>query len=470
MKPVKRIAPRNGGATVPGTGRTGSGETVPAAGSPSEPDMTTFDIAFRRIAATEPLVMVLGGAGTGKTTFLHELRRRGGARQVFLAPTGVAALQLGGQTIHSFFGIPPRILNPDEVKPSARSRKLLGKIDRLVIDEVSMVRCDLLDVVDRCLRIARNRHEPFGGVQVVLVGDFLQLPPVVPFAEQNMLARMDYSGPYAFDAKVLRAAEVARVPFTTVHRQTDRVFIEHLTRIRHGDLLAEAIEAVNLACCRPHRADRTAVVLAPTNARVDAYNHAGLSALASPERVYLGETKGEFDLANDRMPVPESLVLKVGARVMAVRNDVARRWVNGSVGSVTRLADDHASVRLDAGHEVEIERASWERIRYAWNDTEGRVVATVIGSYTQLPLVHAWASTVHKAQGLTLDDVRIDFDRGAFAPGQSYVALSRARSLGGLSLARPLKATDVRVDRRVVNFMTAFESDERALRLPAAID
>jgi ATP-dependent exoDNAse (exonuclease V) alpha subunit len=152
--------------------------------------MTTFDAAFRRIAEGAPLVMVLGGAGTGKTTFLHELRRRAGARQVFLAPTGVAALQLGGQTIHSLFGIPRRILNPDEVKPHARSRKLLGKIERLVIDEVSMVRCDLLDVVDRCLRTARNVPEPFGGVQVVLVGDFLQLPPVVPLAERDMLARM----------------------------------------------------------------------------------------------------------------------------------------------------------------------------------------------------------------------------------------------------------------------------------------
>lgn len=432
--------------------------------------MTSFDTAFRRIAEGDSLVMVLGGAGTGKTTFLHELRRRAGVRQVFLAPTGVAALQLRGQTIHSFFGIPPRILDPDGVKPRARSRKLLSKIDRLVIDEVSMVRCDLLDVVDRCLRSARNRTEPFGGVQVVLVGDFLQLPPVVPLAEQEMLARMEYSGPYAFDAKVLQAEPVARVSFTTVHRQTDRTFVEHLTRIRLGERVSEAIDAINIVCCRPHRADRTAVILAPTNARVDAYNRNGLSALVTPERIYRGEAKGEFDLTNDRLPVPESLALKVAARVMAVRNDVARRWVNGSVGSVTRLADDRAWVRLDTGDEVEIERTSWERIRYAWNDTEGQVEVTVIGSYTQLPLVHAWASTVHKAQGLTLDDVRIDFDSGAFAPGQSYVALSRARSLDGLSLARPLRASDVRVDRRVANFMAAFESDERALRLPAPTD
>ena len=223
--------------------------------------------------------------------------------------------------------------------------------------------------------------------------------------------------------------------FTTVHRQTDRTFVEHLTRIRNGERISEAIEAINIECCRPHRAERTAVVLAPTNARVDAYNHDGL--LRSARRnVSFGARPRASLIWNDRLPVPELLALKVGARVMAVRNDVARRWVNGSVGSVTRLADDRARVRLDAGDEVEIERVSWERIRYAWNDTASRVEATVIGSYTQLPLVHAWASTVHKAQGLSLDDVRIDFDSGAFAPGQSYVALSRARSLGGLSLAR----------------------------------
>jgi len=201
------------------------------------------------------------------------------------------------------------------------------------------------------------------------------------------------------------------------------------------------------------------VVLAPTNARVDAYNARGLSAIGAPERVYAGETKGEFDLAKDRLPVPERLVLKVGARVMAVRNDPARRFVNGSVGAVTRLDDDCAGIAFDRGEEVEIERASWERIRYAWNEAERRVEAKVVGSYAQLPLVHAWASTVHKAQGLTLDDVRIDFDAGAFAPGQAYVALSRARSLDGLSLARPLRPSDVRVDQRVAAFMAAFEGD-----------
>lgn len=426
-------------------------------------DTSAFETAFRSIAQGAPLVMVLGGAGTGKTTFLHELQRRGGARQVFLAPTGVAALQLGGQTIHSFFGIPPRILNADDVAPRGRRRELMRKIDRVVIDEVSMVRCDLLDVVDCYLRLARHRPEPFGGVQIVLVGDFLQLPPVVPPAEADVLARMGFVSPYAFDAKVIQETQAIRVRFTTVYRQTDRSFVEHLAQLRRGEQIDRAIDAINAACCRGHRPEFIPVVLAPTNARVDVHNERGLGALHSPEHVYEGETSGQFDIAKDRLPVPETLVLKIGARVMAVRNDAAQRWVNGSLGTVTRLADDRAWVQFDGGSEAEIERATWERIRYAWNNAAHRVEATVVGKYKQLPLIHAWASTVHKAQGLTLDDVRIDLDTGAFAPGQVYVALSRARSIVGLSLARPLRPSDIHIDPRVATFMAAFECDESTL-------
>jgi ATP-dependent DNA helicase PIF1 len=414
--------------------------------------------------------MVLGGAGTGKTTFLHELERHGGPGQVFLAPTGVAALQLGGQTIHSFFGIPPRIVNADDVAPRGRRREIMRKINRVVIDEVSMVRADLLDVVDWCLRLARDRSDPFGGLQMVLVGDFLQLPPVVPPAEADVLGRMGYLSPYAFDAKVLQQIEITTVPFTTVYRQTDRSLVKNLAHIRCGEMIDEAIKAINLACCRPHRAGHTPVVLAPTNARVDTYNLRGLNALRTPEVVYEAEITGEFELARDRLPAPEILELKVGARVMAVRNDAAQRWVNGSLGTVIRLDDDRAWVQFDGGCEAEIERVTWERIRYAWNSASNRVEATVIGKYKQLPLIHAWASTVHKAQGLTLDDVRIDFDFGAFAPGQTYVALSRARSIAGLSLTRPVRPGDVHIDHRVNAFVAAFESDDPVLHWPAAAE
>ncbi|MBB3769874.1 ATP-dependent exoDNAse (exonuclease V) alpha subunit [Angulomicrobium tetraedrale] len=408
-----------------------------------------------------PLIMVLGGAGTGKTTFLHALRRHGGGRQAFLAPTGVAALQLGGQTIHSFFGLPPRLVDPDQVKPRSPKRNLMKKLERLVIDEVSMVRADVLDAVDRCLRIARSDPAPFGGVQVVLVGDFLQLPPVVPTAEREILGHLGYEGPFAFDARVLREVEVARLPFTQVYRQTDEEFVAHLADLRMGRQMERAVAAINAASFREHRPGRVPVVLAPTNARVDAYNRRGLEGLAEAGRIFEGKSEGEFDLATDRLPVPETLVLKVGARVMAVRNDPEKQWVNGSVGTIIGLAPDRAFVRLDGAGVVEIERTSWERIRYDWDEATGQIAAKVVGTYSQLPLVPAWAVTVHKAQGLTLDDARIDFDSGTFAAGQAYVALSRARSLEGLSLARPLRASDIRIDRRVAAFTTAFEAAGR---------
>ncbi|MFG1397090.1 ATP-dependent DNA helicase [Roseixanthobacter pseudopolyaromaticivorans] len=416
--------------------------------------------ALRQIDGGARTLLVLGGAGTGKTTFLHELRKMPRGRQVFLAPTGVAALQLGGQTIHSFFGIPPRILNPDEVKPRVQVRRLLKKLDRVIIDEISMVRADLLDTVDRALRISRDNSEPFGGVQMVLVGDFLQLPPVVPLAEQDMLSRMGYEGPFAFHAKALAEQELARAPFLTVHRQSDRAFIAHLANLRRGERMRETLEAINAACVRPHRPGVQPVLLTPTNARADAYNQRGLANLAGEAREFAGVLKGEFGLEGDRLPVPERLALKPGARVMTLRNDPARRWVNGSVGTVVGIGAHSAMVRLDSGSTVEIESFTWERIRYGWDEPSGRIDVQVVGAYTQLPLVPAWAMTMHKAQGLTLEDVRIDFDNGAFAAGQAYVALSRARSLEGMSLVREIRPSDIRVDRRVAAFMAAFEAGE----------
>lgn len=416
------------------------------------------DRAFELVNGPATAIMILGGAGTGKTTFLYALQKNGRKKQVFLAPTGVAALHLGGQTLHSFFGIPPRIINHDEIRIRARQRKLFRSIERMVIDEISMVRADLLDVVDRTLRISRERDVPFGGIQVVLVGDFFQLPPVVPAAEEDMLDRLGYSGPYSFNAKVLEHAVIDRVPFVKVHRQTDPTFVECLHRLRRGVRVSEALTTINDACVRPHRLNRVPVMLTPTNARADAYNFEGLARLSSAERVYVGVATGSFGLENDRLPAPESLGLKIGARVMAIRNDPGKGWVNGSVGTVLGLASDRVTVRLDAGSDVEIERFTWEKIRYEWDEARARVAATVVGTYTQLPVVHAWAVTIHKAQGLTLEDARVDFDYGAFAPGQAYVAISRSRSLEGLSLVRPIRVSEIKVDPRVVAYMAAFET------------
>jgi ATP-dependent DNA helicase PIF1 len=420
-------------------------------------DEEAFRTATNAINRGAPIVMILGGAGTGKTTFLRELQKDRAKQQVFLAPTGVAALNLGGQTLHSFFGIPPRIVNSDEIQVRARQRKLFRKIERIVIDEISMVRADLLDTVDRILRLARECDVAFGGVQAVLVGDLLQLPPVVPLAEEEMLERLGYRGPYCFDARVLKQNQVAHVLFSTVYRQTERAFIDCLHRVRRGDRVDGALSILNDSCVRPHRPGTIPVLLAPTNTRADDYNAKGISALTSAAQMYIGQAIGEFELDRDRLPVPESLVLKVGARVMAVRNDRGKRWVNGSVGTAMALFPDRVTVRLDSGLNVEIERFTWEKIRYAWDDVKQRVAANVVGTYTQLPIVHAWALTIHKAQGLTLEDVRVDFAYGAFAPGQAYVAISRSRSLDGLSLVRPVRSSEVTVAPSVIAYMKEFE-------------
>jgi ATP-dependent exoDNAse (exonuclease V) alpha subunit len=344
-----------------------------------------------------------------------------------------------------------------EASIRARQRKLFRNIDRMVIDEISMVRADLLDVVDRTLRIAREVDAPFGGVQVVLVGDFFQLPPVVPVAEEEMLDRLGYSGPYSFNSKVFRELAIECVPFVKVYRQTDPAFVECLNYLRRGDGISAALATINDRCVRPHRAQRIPVILTPTNLRADAYNHDGLARLPGGERIYVGVATGTFGTEGDRLPVPESLGLKIGARIMAVRNDPGRRWVNGSVGTISGLASDRVTVRLDSGPEVEIERFTWEKIRYEWDPVRARVGATVVGTYTHLPIVHAWALTIHKAQGLTLEDARVDFDYGAFAPGQAYVAVSRSRSMEGLSLVRPIRESEIRIDPRVSDYMDVFE-------------
>ena len=310
---------------------------------------------------------MLGGAGTGKTTFLHELQKDQGNRQVFLAPTGVAALRLRGQTIHSFFGIPPQIVNQDEIEVNVYQRRLFRSLERVVIDEISMVRADLLDVVDRTLRIARDTDAPFGGVQVVLVGDFFQLPPVVPLADEEILDRLGYEGPYSFNAKIFPQLVLNRVPFTIVHRQSDPIFIECLNCLRRGMNIITTLATINDACVGSHRPNRMPVILTPTIRRADIYNREGLSQLQTPAQVYVGTATGTFGSGADKLPAPESLALKVGARVMMVKNDPGLRWVNGSVGTVTGLAEKSVAVRLDAGREVEVAPDTWEKIRYEWD-------------------------------------------------------------------------------------------------------
>jgi ATP-dependent DNA helicase PIF1 len=403
------------------------------------------------IDAGQPVILVLGRAGTGKTTLIRYLKQRpGGETQAVVAPTGVAALNAGAQTIHSFFQLPPVLLNPDQLESGRYFGQIHKKITRLVIDEISMVRVDVLDAIDARLREIKKSPRPFGGVQIVMVGDFMQLPPVVRDDDRQILDQLGYATPFAFSARVLHHVPVTRISLDHVFRQNEQAFIDILGRIRAGVDLHQTVERINQHCVCPHRDGVAPLLLTATLAAADRFNREGLAALRGEASIFTAETKGKFE----GVPLPQQLELKVGARVMATRNDSERRWINGSLGTVTKIKDGEVTVRFDhTRDEHPIEQVKWEKIRQVWNEEQGKIENEVIGTYQQLPLIPAWAITIHKAQGLTLDDARIDFGTGAFAPGQVYVALSRVRSLEGLSLNRPLRVSDFHFEPMVQAFL-----------------
>ena len=394
-----------------------------------------------------PVVIVTGRAGTGKSTLVRDLAKSGGPRQVVLAPTGVAALNVEGQTIHSFFRLPPHIFNHEDIAPIPSRQQLYQNLECIIIDEMSMVRADLLDSIDCTLRVNRGNNAPFGGVKIVLIGDLLQLPPVVTNADAEILANMGYETPYIVSAKALRNIRVRFVELPTVYRQDDEEFIQMLADLRLGKNVENVVNAINEKCYGPHRLSMTPIILTATNAQADFHNQRKLSALPSPVSTYVGTIQGTFNFNQDKFPAPMHLDLKIDTRVILVKNDPGQRWVNGSLATVTQTCPNSVWVRLDGRpDEYGINRVSWDKIEYRWSRGEGKIVPEVTGSYSQIPLKAAWAITIHKAQGLTLENVRIDLGSGAFASGQAYVALSRVKSLAGLSLRHRLTVADVWVD------------------------
>ncbi len=400
------------------------------------------------LAARTPIVLLTGRAGTGKSHFIRSLvEGNEDFPQALLAPTGLAALNIGGQTIHSFFGLPPRPLIGFDEKPSWFFTKNARHLKRLIVDEVSMLRADTLDAMDKHLKAARKSPLYFGGVQMLLVGDFYQLPPVVRGEEARLLEEAGYESPYAFSAHALKDPLVTVIELTEVKRQTDAHFIDLLSRIRERHEPEIAVEEINAHCLE--RTLRTKpVLLTATNNVADSYNARGLAALTGATLTYSGSFEGDppKTQSTDRLPAPMSLALRAGARVIFTQNDSQQRWVNGSLGTVQAMEDTLVVVKLDAGDVVEVERSLWPQKRYQWNETARAMEVKEEYKYVQFPLAHAWALTIHKAQGMTLDSVEIDLGRGAFAPGQTYVALSRARSMEGLRLTRPLAVRDVQVD------------------------
>lgn len=425
---------------------------------------------FEALHEGAPVVLVYGGAGVGKSHLVRYLKAGlGGDRTVVVAPTAIAALTSGGQTIHSFFQFPPRVLDPRHLESFRGNPGQVWKgMTRLIVDEISMVRPDLVDSIHARLRQMRKIHEPFGGVRVVLVGDPLQLPPVAKPGEIKLLNALKYKTPFLHSAHIWPYVKGARaVELTKVYRQTEADFIAALNDLRRGDNLVAVTEFFNDRCFRLHRDGATPVLLTPTRAAADRYNADGLQALPGPDTVFRGVAVGRFDIQREQLPVPEWLPLRIGAEVMTVTNDLQHRWVNGSRGRVLELRPDAALVRFYGSGETHlVSRHSWSKVKQTWDHGNNRILDERQGEYNQLPLIPGWALTIHKAQGMTLDDVRVDIGDGTFASGQLYVAVSRARSLAGLSLARPLTPADVKPDDHLLAFMGWLE-DQRANVLTA---
>ena len=413
---------------------------------------------YDAIEHTRDHVFVTGRAGTGKSTLLNHLSWNTEKQLVISAPTGVAALNVGGQTIHSLLRLPIGVIADHELDQSRELVKLLNSIDTLVIDEVSMVNADLMDAIDRALRQARQRKlEPFGGVQIVLFGDPYQLAPVPGDAEERAYFADHYRSMWFFDAKVWQETTLRRFELSEIHRQHELDFKLMLNAVRHGRVTKEIADRLNGMGARPAPDDGT-ITLATRN---DAVNRINASALARlPGRALTAKAEVSGDFGSRNYPADETLELKIGAQVMFLRNDTGGaaqggdgpRWVNGTIGTVVRI---DSTVFVDVDGEVhEVEPAVWERFKYTYNPLTKKLTKDIAAEFTQFPLRLAWAVTIHKSQGKTYDRAIVDLGARAFSPGQTYVALSRLTSLDGLYLTRPLRPSDVLVDRDVDRFMS----------------
>ncbi|MEM7660841.1 MAG: AAA family ATPase [Pseudomonadota bacterium] len=400
-------------------------------------------------AGAQGNLFLTGRAGTGKTTLLKRFLEEAGEDAVVLAPTGVAAMNAGGQTIHSFFKLPPRLIEPPDIK-RVRNGRVIRALKTVIIDEISMVRADMMDAIDKSLKLNRGSKRPFGGVRMILAGDLHQLPPVVRGEETEILEDR-YGGSYFFNAPAFREAEFALLALKHIFRQDDPKFLALLGAIRRGRITEPDADLLQTLVSDRSALDasETHIVLTPNNNNAARINQARLEELGGKTKTYEAKVDGQFE--ERAFPTEADLELKEGARVMLIRNDPEGRWVNGSLGTVEGFGRKGVLVSID-GRAYEIEAAAWEKYRYTVDAETKKISREVIGTFKQMPLRLAWAVTIHKAQGLTLNKVFIDFDYGMFAHGQAYVALSRARSLDGLELSRALMPRDLVMDRNAFAF------------------
>ena len=441
-----------------------------------------FQDALNLVRYTRQSVFLTGKAGTGKSTFLRYVCKHTKKKHVVLAPTGIAAINAGGSTLHSFFKLPFYPLLPDDpnfslqrgrihdfFKYSKQHRKLLEELELVIIDEISMVRADIIDAVDRILRVySHNLREPFGGKQVLLVGDVFQLEPVVKADEREILNRF-YPSPYFFSARVFSQIELVSIELQKVYRQTDPAFIGVLDHIRNNTLEAADLQQLNT---RYGVADNTDdkdlyITLATRRDNVDYINSHKLAELPGEPVTFHGKMTGEFP--DSSLPTSLDLTLKPGAQIIFVKNDFEKRWVNGTIGVVAGfdLEEEILYITTDDGKECDVKPETWRNIRYTYNEQKKQIEEEELGTFSQFPVRLAWAITIHKSQGLTFARAVIDLSGGVFAGGQTYVALSRCTSLEGIRLKKPVSRADVFVRPEIVNFAKRFncrDAVDRALR------
>ena len=412
--------------------------------------------AYELIAHTNTSFFLTGKAGTGKTTFLKKVQEEVDKNFVVLAPTGIAAINAGGETIHSFFGLPTRVLTPLTIgNINSEKISIIRKVDTFIIDEVSMVRCDVVDAIDYNLRRVCCSPYPFGGKQIVFVGDMFQLPPVLTGNDQKIMKEIYGEGnSYFFNARVMRQITMPTIEFQKVYRQEDEDFVAILNNIRRGIAAPDDIELLNNRRTPMNSSNNLIITLCARNDEAKEINDSELAKIEEEEYIYEGQIDGTFDSRN--AVVEQSLRLKVGAQIMFCRNDSSRRWANGTLATISKLEGGSICVRLANGEEYAVAPTQWECIEYKYSSKDNELSKNVKGTFTQYPIKLAWAITIHKSQGLTFDEINLSIKRGIFMPGQLYVALSRVRSLNGLHLLHDIKPSYIRQNEEILRFASTY--------------